>query len=118
MDQEDQQLLDPEVDALQLEVQAADVPQQVQEVVVHQLEAQVVEVLQQVDREVDVLQLEVQAVDVLQQVQEVVVHQLEAQAVEGLQQGVREADVPQAAVGFLQRVGLGVTCASVWMRKC
>ena len=84
MDQEDHQLLDPEVDALQLEVQAADVPQQVQEVVVHQLEAQAVEVLQQ---------------------------------------GVREAGVPQleaqeAAVGVLQRVGLGVTCASVWMRKC
>ena len=84
VDQEDHQLLDPEVDALQLEVQAADVPQQVQEVVVHQLEAQAVEVLQQ---------------------------------------GVREAGVPQleaqeAAVGVLQRVGLGVTCASVWMRKC
>ena len=51
-------MLDPEVDALQLEVQAADVPQQVQEVVVHQLEAQAVEVLQWVVREVDVPQLE------------------------------------------------------------
>ena len=95
MDQEDHRFLDPEVDALQLEVQ---------EVVVHQLEAQAVEVLQQVAREV-------------------VVHQLEDQAVEVLQQGVREADVPQleaqeAAVEVLQRVGLGVTCASVWMKKC
>jgi len=84
VDQEDHQLLDPEVDALQLE-------------------GQVVEVLLQVAQEVDVPQLEVQAVDVLQQV-------------------VREADAPQleaqeAAVEVLQRVGLGVTCASVWMRK-
>ena len=47
MDQEDHQLL---------EVQAADVPQQVREVVVHQLEDQAVEVLQQGVREVDVLQ--------------------------------------------------------------
>ena len=103
MDQEDHRLLDPEVDALQLE-------------------GQVVEVLQQVAQEVDVPQLEVQAVDVLQQVQEVVVHQLEAQVVDVLQQVVREADAPQleaqeAAVEVLQRVGLGVTCASVWMRK-
>jgi len=47
VDQEDHQLL---------EVQAADVPQQVREVVVHQLEDQAVEVLQQGVREVDVLQ--------------------------------------------------------------
>ena len=67
--------------------------------------------------------LEVQAVDVPQQVREVVVHQLEDQAVEVLQQGVQEADVPQleaqeVAVEVPQWVGLGVTCASVWMRKC
>ena len=87
-------MLDPEVDALQLE-------------------GQVVEVLLQVAQEVDVPQLEVQAVDVLQ---------LEAQVVDALQQVVREADAPQleaqeAAVEVLQPVGLGVTCASVWMRK-
>ena len=75
MDQEDHQLL---------EVQAADVPQQVREVVVHQLEDQAVDVLQQVVREADVLQLAAQEV----------------------------------AVEVLQQVELGVTCASVWMRKC
>jgi hypothetical protein len=53
----------------------------------------------------------------------VVVHHLEDQAVEVLQQGVQEADVPQLeaqelAVEVPQWVGLGVTCASVWMRKC
>ena len=81
-----------------------DVPQQVREVVVHQLEAPEVEVLQQEAREVDVLHLEVQAVEVLQQVvPEVDVPQLEAQEV---------------AVEVPQWVGLRVTCASVWMRKC
>jgi len=76
------------------------------------------------DLEVDALQLEAQVVDVLQQVaQEVVVHQLEDQAVDVLQQVVREADVLQlaaqeVAVEVLQQVELGVTCASVWMRKC
>jgi len=88
VDQEDHQLLDPE---------------QVQEVVVHQLEAPEVEVLQQEAREVDVLHLEVQAVEVLQQV-------------------VREVDVPQleaqeAAVEVLLWVGLEATCASVWTRR-
>ena len=113
MDQEDHQLLE-----------AADVPQQVREVVVHQLEAQVVEVLQQVAREVDVHQLGDQAVDVPQQgVREAVVLQLAVLAVEVLQQGVREADVLQleaqeVAMDVLQQVGLGVTCASVWMKKC
>jgi len=103
VDLEDHLLLDPEVDALQLEVQAVDVLQQVQEVVVHQLEAQVVEVLQQEAREVDVLQLEAQAVEVLQWV-------------------VREVDVPQledreAVVEVLLWVGLEATCASVWTRR-
>jgi len=55
------------VDVLQLEVQAADVHLQVPEVVVHQLEAQVVEVLQQLgDQAVDVLQHGVLEADVLQ----------------------------------------------------
>ena len=49
--------------------------------------------------------------------------QLEDQAVDVLQQVVREADVLQlaaqeVAVEVLQQVELGVTCASVWMRKC
>jgi len=110
VDQEDH----PEVGALQLEVQAVDLLQQVQEVDVHQLEAPEVEVLQQEAREVDDLHLEVQAVEVLH---------LEVQAVEVLQQVVREVDVPQleeaqeAAVEVLQWVGLGVTCASVWTRR-
>ena len=109
MDQEDHQLqalqrVALEVDVHQLGVQAVDVLQQVQEVVVHQSEAQVVDVLQQVAQEVDVLQLEAQAVEVLQWVvQEVDVPQLEAQEV---------------AMDVLQQVGLGVTCASVWMKKC
>jgi len=103
VDQEDHWLLDPEVDALQLEALEVDVLQQVQEVVVHQLEALEVEVLQQEALEVDIPHLEVQAVEVLQQV-------------------VREVDVPQlevqeAAVEVLLWVGLGVTCASVWTRK-
>jgi len=103
VDQEDHRLLDPEVGALQLEVQAVDVLQQVQEVVVHQLEALEVEVLQQEALEVVVLHLEVQAVEVLQQVvQEVDFPQLEAQ---------------EAAVEVLLWVELGVTCASVWTRK-
>ena len=76
------------------------------------------------DPEVDGLQLEGQVVEVLLQVaQEVDVPQLEVQAVDVLQQVVREADVLQlaaqeVAVEVLQQVELGVTCASVWMRKC
>lgn len=75
------------------------------------------------DPEVDALQLEGRVVEVLLQVaREVDVPQLEAQVVEVLQQVVQEADVPQleaqeAAVEVLQRAELGVTCASVWMRK-